>query len=50
MEGSILRLKAPSDAALLDCCFQAESVAFSAGSDGTIRRLVDPVTKLKLYR
>lgn len=32
------RLEAPSEAALLDCCFQDESLAFSAGSDGFIRR------------
>lgn len=35
---SVLRLEAPAEAALLDCCFQNESVAFSAGSDGFIRR------------
>ncbi|CAB4264699.1 unnamed protein product [Prunus armeniaca] len=35
---SALRLEASSEAALLDCCFQNESVAFSAGSDGFIRR------------
>ncbi|CAN6675868.1 unnamed protein product [Malus baccata var. baccata] len=35
---SQLRLEAPSEAALLDCCFQDESVAFAAGSDGVIRR------------
>ncbi|XP_022158984.1 mitotic checkpoint protein BUB3.3-like [Momordica charantia] len=38
VDSSALRLEAPSEAALLDCCFQDESVAFSAGSDGFIRR------------
>ncbi|XVE85792.1 hypothetical protein DITRI_Ditri17bG0119700 [Diplodiscus trichospermus] len=38
VECSRLRLEAPSEAALLDCCFQDESVAFSAGSDGSIIR------------
>ncbi|XP_031375929.1 mitotic checkpoint protein BUB3.3-like [Punica granatum] len=38
VEGSALRLEAPSQAALLNCCFQGESVAFSAGSDCAIRR------------
>lgn len=38
VDSSLLRLEAPSDAALLDCCFGLESVAFSAGSDGFIRR------------
>ncbi|KAA3460815.1 mitotic checkpoint protein BUB3.3-like [Gossypium australe] len=35
---SQLRLEAPSEAALLDSCFQEESVAFSAASDGSITR------------
>ncbi|XWS23138.1 hypothetical protein CRYUN_Cryun29cG0095300 [Craigia yunnanensis] len=35
---SQLRLEVPSEAALLDCCFQEESVALSAGSDGSIIR------------
>ncbi|XP_057481996.1 mitotic checkpoint protein BUB3.3-like [Actinidia eriantha] len=34
----VLRVEAPSEAALLDCCFQNELVAFSAGSDGCVRR------------
>ncbi|XP_021299564.1 mitotic checkpoint protein BUB3.3 isoform X2 [Herrania umbratica] len=38
VECSQLRLEAPSEAALLDCCFQEESVVFSAGSDGSITR------------
>lgn len=38
VDGSLLRLEAPSQAGLLDCCFQNESLAFSAGSDGCIRR------------
>uniref|UniRef100_A0A5B7C6G4 Putative mitotic checkpoint protein BUB3.3 isoform X1 n=1 Tax=Davidia involucrata TaxID=16924 RepID=A0A5B7C6G4_DAVIN len=33
-----LRLEVPVEAALLDCCFQNEWVAFSAGSDCSIRR------------
>ncbi|XVF03265.1 hypothetical protein REPUB_Repub04eG0246400 [Reevesia pubescens] len=33
-----LRLEASSEAALLDCCFQEDSVVFSAGSDGSITR------------
>nr|POE55066.1 mitotic checkpoint protein bub3.3 [Quercus suber] len=37
--GSALRLEAPSEAALLDCCFRDdESVAFAAASDGCVRR------------
>ncbi|KAK9034235.1 hypothetical protein V6N11_050408 [Hibiscus sabdariffa] len=35
---SQLRLEASFEAALLDCCFQEETVAFSAGSDGSITR------------
>lgn len=35
---SLLRLQAPCEAALLDCCFQSESMAFTAASDGCIRR------------
>ncbi|XP_039059928.1 mitotic checkpoint protein BUB3.3-like [Hibiscus syriacus] len=35
---SKLRLETSSEAALLDCCFQEESVSFSAGSDGSITR------------
>ncbi|XP_022973311.1 mitotic checkpoint protein BUB3.3 [Cucurbita maxima] len=38
VDNSALRLEAPSEAALLDCCFQDESLALSAGSDGLIRR------------
>ncbi|KAL4383303.1 hypothetical protein GQ457_15G004740 [Hibiscus cannabinus] len=38
VDSSQLRLEAPSESALLDCCFQEESVAFSAGSDGFITR------------
>ncbi|PSR88422.1 Mitotic checkpoint protein like [Actinidia chinensis var. chinensis] len=34
----VLRVEAPFEAALLDCCFQNELVAFSAGSDGCVRR------------
>ncbi|KAF7809075.1 mitotic checkpoint protein BUB3.3 [Senna tora] len=38
VDNSVLRLEAPSEAALLDCCFQDDFVAFTAGSDGFIRR------------
>ncbi|XP_028786504.1 mitotic checkpoint protein BUB3.3-like [Neltuma alba] len=38
VDNSVLRLEAPSEAALLDCCFQDDLVAFAAGSDGLIRR------------
>ncbi|KAJ7943400.1 Mitotic checkpoint protein bub3 [Quillaja saponaria] len=38
VDSSVLRLEAPSEVALLDCSFQDESIAFSAGSDGLIRR------------
>ncbi|KAL0003772.1 hypothetical protein SO802_011333 [Lithocarpus litseifolius] len=37
--GSALRLEAPCEAALLDCCFHNdESVAFASASDGCVRR------------
>ncbi|GAU43228.1 hypothetical protein TSUD_241180 [Trifolium subterraneum] len=49
-DGSVLRLEAPSEAALLDCCFQQDdSVAFTVASDGFIRRydlhsgIIDPM-------
>ncbi|KAM0829099.1 hypothetical protein ACQ4PT_067086 [Festuca glaucescens] len=35
---STLRLEANSEAALLDCCFKDESVAFAGASDGSIIR------------
>ncbi|KAL2542918.1 Mitotic checkpoint protein BUB3.3 [Abeliophyllum distichum] len=35
---SELRVEVPTEAALLDCCFESESVAFSAGSDGSVCR------------
>ncbi|XP_028078889.1 mitotic checkpoint protein BUB3.3 isoform X1 [Camellia sinensis] len=38
LDSFMLRVEAPSEAALLDCCFQNESVAFGAGSDSFIRR------------
>lgn len=38
VDGSVRRLEAPSDGALLDCCFQEEMAALSAGSDGCVRR------------
>lgn len=38
VDGLALRLEALSDAALLNCCFQGESVALSVGSDGSVRR------------
>ncbi|CAL5428766.1 unnamed protein product [Camellia sinensis] len=37
LDSFMLRVEAPSEAALLDCCFQNESVAFGAGSDSFIR-------------
>lgn len=37
-DSSELRLEAPSEAALLGCCFQDESVAFGVGSDGSVMR------------
>lgn len=38
VSSSVLRLEAPSEAALLSCCFQEETVAFSVGSDCCVRR------------
>ncbi|KAK7274884.1 hypothetical protein RIF29_15985 [Crotalaria pallida] len=39
VEASVLRFEAaPSEAALLDCCFRDDSVAFTAASDGLIQR------------
>ncbi|CAK7326151.1 unnamed protein product [Dovyalis caffra] len=40
VDSSVLRLEAPapSQVALLDCCFQSESVGFTAASDGSIIR------------
>ncbi|RDX91341.1 hypothetical protein CR513_26696, partial [Mucuna pruriens] len=38
VDASQLRLQAPSEAPLLDCCFQNDVVAFSASSDGFIQR------------
>ncbi|TKY69626.1 Mitotic checkpoint protein BUB3.3 [Spatholobus suberectus] len=38
VDASLLRLQAPSQAPLLDCCFQNDVVAFTAASDGLIRR------------
>lgn len=39
MDKCELRLEAPTEgAALLDCCFESESVALSANSDGSILR------------
>jgi hypothetical protein len=35
---STLRLEANSEAALLDCCFKDEFVAFAGDSDGSIAR------------
>ncbi|KAK2973438.1 hypothetical protein RJ640_007939, partial [Escallonia rubra] len=40
VSSSRLRLEAPTEAALLDCCFQNEAVALSAGHDGSINRFV----------
>jgi hypothetical protein len=41
VDGSALRFEAPSEAALLDCCLQNESVAFTAASDGSVTRLME---------
>ncbi|KAL5828700.1 hypothetical protein ACOSQ3_018168 [Xanthoceras sorbifolium] len=38
VDSCVLRLEAHSEAALLDCCFQNDTVAFTAASDGFIRR------------
>ncbi|XP_058080498.1 mitotic checkpoint protein BUB3.3 isoform X2 [Magnolia sinica] len=38
VDSSVLRFEAPSEAALLNCCFEDESSAFSVGSDCCIRR------------
>lgn len=38
VDRSTLRVEAPSEAGLLDCCFQNELVAFSVGSDCCVRR------------
>lgn len=42
VDKSELRLEVPTEAALLDCCFEGDSVALSAGSDGSICRFVNP--------
>ncbi|KAF9677110.1 hypothetical protein SADUNF_Sadunf08G0073700 [Salix dunnii] len=39
-----LEVPAPSQAALLDCCSQSESVAFTAVSDGSITRFPRCIT------
>ncbi|RRT59260.1 hypothetical protein GW17_00005712 [Ensete ventricosum] len=38
VDGCVLRVRAPSDGVLLDCCFEDEKAALSASSDGCIRR------------
>ncbi|WCJ22174.1 Mitotic checkpoint protein BUB3.3 [Euphorbia peplus] len=38
VDDAMLRLEVPCQAALLDCCFQSESAAFSVDSDGCVRR------------
>ncbi|XP_057949851.1 mitotic checkpoint protein BUB3.3 isoform X2 [Malania oleifera] len=38
VDSSVIRLEVPVEAALLDCCFQHESVAFTAGSDRSVTR------------
>ncbi|XP_019170528.1 PREDICTED: mitotic checkpoint protein BUB3.3-like [Ipomoea nil] len=38
VESSKLRLESQGEAALLDCCLENDSVAFSAASDGSIHR------------
>ncbi|KAG5068169.1 hypothetical protein JHK85_000546 [Glycine max] len=44
VDASLLRLQAPSQAPLLDCCFQDDAVAFAAASDGLIRSAGQLVT------
>lgn len=43
VDSSVLRLEAApaAESALVDCCFQDEMTAFSAGSDCSIRRSLD---------
>ncbi|XP_077216652.1 transducin/WD40 repeat-like superfamily protein [Tasmannia lanceolata] len=38
VDASVLRLEAPCEAGLLDCCFQGEMAAYSVGSDCRVRR------------
>ncbi|XP_047255499.1 mitotic checkpoint protein BUB3.3 isoform X1 [Capsicum annuum] len=38
VDSSKLRMEAPGEAALLDCCFESERVCFSAASDGSVNR------------
>ncbi|XP_021910287.1 mitotic checkpoint protein BUB3.3 isoform X2 [Carica papaya] len=38
VDSSLLRFESPNEAALLDCCFENDFTAFSAGSDGLITR------------
>lgn len=38
VDASLLRLQAPSQAPLLDCCFQNDVVAFAVATDGLVRR------------
>ncbi|KAL0541211.1 hypothetical protein IC582_021252 [Cucumis melo] len=37
VDKSTLRLEVSSGTAMLDCCFQDESLAFNAASDGCIK-------------
>ncbi|KAK6788474.1 hypothetical protein RDI58_012272 [Solanum bulbocastanum] len=38
VDSSKLRMEAPGEAELLDCCFENERVCFSAASDGSVNR------------
>ncbi|KAI9087735.1 hypothetical protein K1719_030367 [Acacia pycnantha] len=43
VDNSMLRLEAPSEGVLLDCCFQDDFVAFATSSDGLIRRSISSI-------
>lgn len=40
VDSSKLRMEAPGEAELLDCCFENERVCFSAASDGSVNRFL----------
>ncbi|XP_050945983.1 mitotic checkpoint protein BUB3.3-like [Cucumis melo] len=50
VDNCTLRLELTSEAALLDCCFQNESLALSAASDGCIRRSINKKEGKKFIR
>lgn len=49
VESFKLRTEARTEAALLDCCFQNEYVALSAGSDCSVRRFVLNIQITQLF-